>query len=282
MILVAVKMRGVKVNLRSSGERTFTHDRAAFFQVIYTGIYDSLLQYISEGDCVVDLGANIGCFSLLASRIVGKSGQVVAIEPEPENFDRLEQNIKLNHVDNITAVNKAIWHESGKLKTFNGYGVAGSLDNHLNTDTLTENSIQVETITLDDVYKDQGLSCVKALKVDIEGAEASILGHSSSSFAFQNTFAIAMEVHSPEILSLTRNVLTINGYEITEELVESDYIRHLAMTVALHPVLPLFLYGPQLLDLAKRCLRRSTGKGLAERTTNEFQPPTCLARKIRT
>ena len=279
--MVVVKMRGVKVDLRPKEERSFAHDRAAFFQVLYTGIYNNLLEYINEGDCVVDLGANIGCFSLLASKIVGKSGQVVAIEPEPANFDRLEQNIKLNHVDNVTTVNRAIWHESGKLKTFNGYGVAGSLDNALNNDALTESSVQVETITLDEIYKDQGLACVKALKVDVEGAEASILGYSSSSFAFQNTFAISMEIHSPEILALARKVLAINGFEITEELVDNDYIRHLALMVALHPILPLSLYGSHLLDLAKRLLSGTVSKGLVGRTTRYFQPPTCLARKIR-
>ena len=64
-------------------------------------------QAVKEGDTVVDLGANIGYFSLLAARIVRERGRVFAFEPEPKNYSYLVKNIKLNNYDNIEALQKA-------------------------------------------------------------------------------------------------------------------------------------------------------------------------------
>ena len=68
---------------------------------------------ISKGDIVIDIGAHIGWYSLLASRRVGKEGIVYAFEPEPISFNILVKNIKLNDITNIVPIKKALSDSSG-------------------------------------------------------------------------------------------------------------------------------------------------------------------------
>ena len=66
---------------------------------------------LRPGGVFIDVGANIGYYSMLASRLVGPSGSVVAIEPSPTNFSELKRNIALNHALNIRAIDMAVGDE---------------------------------------------------------------------------------------------------------------------------------------------------------------------------
>ena len=90
-----LKLRGVSIFIDKQSPY-FAHDRAAIFQVLFAGNYDRLLESLSEGDVVIDAGANIGCFTLLAARKVGARGIVIAIEPGPNNYKRLKSNVEIN------------------------------------------------------------------------------------------------------------------------------------------------------------------------------------------
>ena len=86
----------------SLGDQTdaiqFSHNRAAFAQVFLARNYNTLVKRIKTGDVVIDAGANIGMFSLLASRFVGDEGQVISIEPQFENFRFSEENVRINGI----------------------------------------------------------------------------------------------------------------------------------------------------------------------------------------
>lgn len=73
---------------------------------------------IREGDIVVDVGAHIGYYTLLASRLVGDTGKVYAFEPEPRNYDLLLKNLELNNVKNVVAIKKAVSNKKGTLKFY--------------------------------------------------------------------------------------------------------------------------------------------------------------------
>ena len=75
-------------------------------------------EVVREGDVVVDLGANMGYFTLLAARLVGKEGKVYAFEPEPINYSLLVKNVELNGYDNVVTVPKAVSHQSGIVRLF--------------------------------------------------------------------------------------------------------------------------------------------------------------------
>ena len=90
----------------------------------YFGMWEpNLTHWITErlkdGDVFVDVGANVGYFSLLASTLVG-SGHVVAVEPTPRAFDMLEESLRRSHATNVRAVNAAAWHEQSVLQMFSG------------------------------------------------------------------------------------------------------------------------------------------------------------------
>ena len=68
------------------------------------------------GDTVIDIGAGIGEFSVLASKLVGKNGKVISIEPSPEDFETLMVNLKTNMCHNVIPLNLAISDKPEKLK----------------------------------------------------------------------------------------------------------------------------------------------------------------------
>ena len=70
-----------------------------------------------EGDIVVDVGAHVGHYTLISSKRVGQNGKVVAIEADPDNFEMLNRNIKLNGLTNVIPLNYAVYSEVVKVKT---------------------------------------------------------------------------------------------------------------------------------------------------------------------
>ena len=133
---------------------------------------------VREKDIIVDLGANIGYFTLLAARLTGKEGKVYSFEPEPKNYSYLIKNIKLNNYDNVLAMQEAVSDKNGRIKlyicehdtghhTINQYG--GIKNYKPNTDNK-EIFIEIDTVTLDDFLRDKEKT-VDVIKMDIEGAE---------------------------------------------------------------------------------------------------------------
>jgi FkbM family methyltransferase len=127
---------------------------------------------VREGDVVVDIGANIGYFTLLAARLVGKTGKVYAFEPEPTNYNLLLKNIELNGYDNIVPVQKAVSNKSGVVRLFVSEEDAGN-------STIFQygegrNFIEVEAVTLDEFFADKKRP-INVIKMDAEGAEMAVL-----------------------------------------------------------------------------------------------------------
>src|SRR3989344_2665787 len=72
-------------------------------------------KYLKKGDVFVDVGAHIGYFTLLASKIVGPVGRVYAFEPNTNNFKLLQKNVKRNKLNNVICINKAIADKNKNL-----------------------------------------------------------------------------------------------------------------------------------------------------------------------
>ena len=93
--------------------------------IYYFGVWEPHLtdwigRRLAPGDAFVDVGANIGYFSLLASKLVGESGRVVAIEPSPTIFGVLASNLARNRAHNVRAVRVAASDSAGMLRLFQG------------------------------------------------------------------------------------------------------------------------------------------------------------------
>lgn len=137
---------------------------------------------VKPGDVVLDLGANIGYFSLLAARLVGNNGKVFAFEPEPINFYYLMKNIGINNYLNIFAIQKAVSQETGKAKLFicsydSGHHTINQcegIEAYSQGRPTEKDSIEVDTVVLDE-FLEKKTDRVDIIKMDVEGAEAHAL-----------------------------------------------------------------------------------------------------------
>ena len=146
--------------------------------VFVTGRYEPnefyfLARILKPGMTFVDVGANVGLYSLFASRKVGDNGQVLAIEPSSRECERLLRNVRVNSVSNIRLVRKAVSDSSGYADLLvaadvrSGHNTLGALT----SDTPLAMTEKVPTERLDAIVSQEHLSRLDIMKLDIEGAE---------------------------------------------------------------------------------------------------------------
>lgn len=137
-----------------------------------TGLFMELLK---PGMTVVDIGANVGHYSLIAARMVGDSGRVFSFEPDPHNFDLLSRNIELNGFTNVTALNMAVSEKKGSLTLhLDKYNLGGhslSAGNVL----IDDGTVDVDTVSLDEYFENEAGEWVDVIKMDTQGAEGLIV-----------------------------------------------------------------------------------------------------------
>lgn len=136
-------------------------------------ITDIFIKTIQKGDVVIDIGANIGYYTLIAARTVGGNGKVFAFEPDHTNYALLKRNIEINRYKNVIPIKKAVSNANTSAKFFlREDSTVSSLLNDFDKYPST-GSTEVETIILDDFFKDKEsiISKIKLIKMDIEGAE---------------------------------------------------------------------------------------------------------------
>ena len=123
---------------------------------------------IKKGDVVLDLGANIGYYTLIFAKLVGKRGKVFAFEPDPTNFSLLKKNVEMNGYKNVELVQKAVSNKTGKIKLYLCEDNKG--DHRIYNSHDGRQSIEIEAIRLDDYFKNYN-GAVDFIKMDIQGAE---------------------------------------------------------------------------------------------------------------
>jgi len=141
------------------------------------GIYEEyetsiVKKIIKKGDVVVDIGANIGYYTLLFAKLVGEQGKVFAFEPESNNFALLQKNLKINGYENVIIIKKAVSDISGKRKL---YLNEKNLGQHTTiAPTNNGHAVEVDSIRLDDFFE-KSQQKIDFIKIDIEGGEINAL-----------------------------------------------------------------------------------------------------------
>lgn len=158
-----------------------TRDRLLAPWLLMDGLWESHVtgwfhDVLKPGDVMVDVGANIGYFTVLAAQLVGPGGRVVAVEASPSLADKIRRNVAMNgHRGTVTVWHRAAWSGSERLKLHERvhYGANSSLASvgAANLEELadTEVTVEVEAVALDDLLGD--LQRIDLLKLDVEGAE---------------------------------------------------------------------------------------------------------------
>lgn len=146
-------------------------DQRALLGQYEPGVVTLMLELLREGMTFCDAGANIGAFTLLAAKLVGPEGRVIAFEPIPENAEVLRRNVGLNGYQNVEIIQKAVSNKSGIAQMYlSNWGGCHSL--FPNPIHASGRLITVETVRLDSLPK---MKQVDLLKIDVEGAEVAVL-----------------------------------------------------------------------------------------------------------
>ena len=178
--------------------------------IYYFGIWEpNLTHYISSklknGDVFVDVGSNIGYYSLLASKLVGNSGIVIAVEAAPSTFNNLLENISINRYNNIRPVNVAASNSNGSICLYEG-----SKTNIGETSIIQGNcdskGYEVTAMPLIEILLKDEFSRTRLIKIDVEGAELSVVeGMIPLLYKGRKDLEVVLEVNPERLKILGKN-----------------------------------------------------------------------------
>lgn len=226
-----LSMMGIKHTTLNIGNRKFyirTKD------IVSAGIISSknyekeieskINEIVKPGMNVIDIGANMGYFTLILSHLVGSKGKVFAFEPNPTMNEILKKNCEINNLKNVKIFQEALAESKGNLKLFfpgEGYEAWGSFRPPLNKYKTTK-EVLVKTTTLDTILEKYGVKKVDFVKMDVEGAEYSIFKGSKKTISSKGKPIIIFECAESNTKLFGHNVLNVLqylskfNYEITQ------------------------------------------------------------------
>lgn len=165
--------------------QTFVEDR---YEPLATALFKRSL---GEGKVVLDVGANVGYFTLLAANAVGARGHVFAFEPAPGNVRMLKRNVEMNQYENVSCLALAVGECAGMRELtlsvfpdcngFNQSPICSSIG-----------SVSVECVALDDFLEGRKPDVVK---IDVEGAEVSVLKGMQETLQRNNDIRLFIELN---------------------------------------------------------------------------------------
>lgn len=183
----------------------------------FENMYDQFLKDANKEKYIIDIGANIGAFSVYIGKKYPQS-KLFCYEPDEKNFTKLVENLQINSIDNAVFYRKAVGKSQGIVKLFsdeNGrFGTVGS-----STVKKGPKEMQVDEITLEGIFEKNCIINCDLLKLDCEGAEYDIL-MSTKKETFEKIKLISLEYH---------NIINHNGDELKK------FLESLGFTVKLVP-----------------------------------------------
>jgi FkbM family methyltransferase len=159
---------------------------------LYGGLYEFeemafLLHLLREGDNFVDIGANIGSYSILASAHVGAN--TISVEPVPSTFLHLTNNININQIqEKVTTYNFALGSQKGNIK----FTYSNDTANHVAT-IEDQDTIEIPVVTLDEILNDRKAPLL--LKIDVEGFETEVIKGALNTLQSSDLKSIIIELN---------------------------------------------------------------------------------------
>jgi FkbM family methyltransferase len=139
---------------------------------------------VKRGDIIVDAGAYLGHFTILAARKAGETGKVIAFEPDKTNYNVLKKNIASAKLNNVILINKALFNRNSKI----------ALSGKFNLCYVSKEGRDRRTVdcaTLDNELKRLNVNKINLIKMDIEGAELEAIDGAKETLKNTSNLAIA-------------------------------------------------------------------------------------------
>lgn len=170
---------------------------------VFEGPYEKNNAVLKMGDYVIDAGAHIGLFSLLASKKIGSRGKVFSFEPVAGTRELLQKNIAVNKVDNIVIAPYALGKNDREIEFNVSDNTGESSARHLKNSTKEK----IKQITLDKFLLNNSVKKVDFIKADIEGMERDLLeGAEKTIKKFKPIISICI-YHNPDDHVIIENII---------------------------------------------------------------------------
>jgi FkbM family methyltransferase len=192
--------------------------------VFMTNHEDDIIEHFTpkQGDIVVDIGAHMGRYTIIASKRVGTNGKVVAIEAHPGNFEMLNRNIKLNQLANVIPLNYAVYSKETKIKLYlpeeeSGYTIYNTImSNRAGTE---DKFVDVNAQTVDYLLELNQIKeeLINWIKIDVEGAEFEVLKGATNVLSKSKDIALLIEIHGLDNYRPILNFLSLYNFKIEFE-----------------------------------------------------------------
>lgn len=194
-------------------------------------LFDLLRSRAHNYDAVVEIGSNVGIYTVFLAKTIGGGGRVFAFEPAPEAFARLQKNLEKNAVKNVCVFNAAVANRAGMTRFFEpaGHLTNGSLSQEF-AQQFSSNVTERFVLAVDgeQIQKLVAGSQRCLLKVDVEGAEAEVLS-SLRAFILERTPDIVLEVLDGSEPDLNELAFIRERYELnlvtSQGLIRRDMFR---------------------------------------------------------
>lgn len=181
---LAVKaLAGKPLDVESLGAkmRLYPYNNVCEKRILFTPQYfdeeerDLIRSRIRDNFVFIDIGANIGGYTLFTAAHAGPAARILAIEPQPEIFERLIYNVRLNPFPSVKALNCAVADRDAEITLFVAAKNRGETSMRIMNTDGADVQLRVPGKTLRTIVTEEGFDHIDAIKLDVEGAEDLIL-----------------------------------------------------------------------------------------------------------
>ena len=158
-------------------------------------VLEVILRSLRAGDVFLDIGADVGVYTVLSARAVGEAGCVIAFEPEIRHFERLRENLTLNGLGNVRPFGVALGDAEGEARLYVKGPPSPSLVVPQGQEAGSGESAMVKVVNGDEYWKGQGLPSPRVVKIDVEGYELAVLKGLRGVLSGPATTFLACEIH---------------------------------------------------------------------------------------
>lgn len=195
------------VESRCSGIRLRCSSQSRISEDIFANAFEHkerilLDRILVPGLTVLDIGANLGFYTCLFARKVGPAGRVIAFEPTPATFSLLEQNVRINGLDEIVEVRQCALSDAEGTASMNVFPAGSDVYNSLGVDYSLGHErpvgvIEVPTTSLENCLRGETFPNGCFIKIDVEGFEYQVIKGGAESLRHLDNASMVVEMYEP-------------------------------------------------------------------------------------